>query len=79
MEYYISMLYWWVFSFDSGLWNDKSCDNQLNVICKMDKIPVNQATEQIEGCEDGWIGYEGSCYFIDLTRMVWINAENYCK
>nr|XP_039269898.1 uncharacterized protein LOC120344668 isoform X2 [Styela clava] len=62
-----------------GLWNDQACDDEANLICKMDKIPVNQDQAVIDGCDAGWIAYEGSCYFIDLTRMVWINSENYCK
>lgn len=62
-----------------GMWNDAPCDVPNNLVCKMDKFPVNEKQSAVDGCETGWIAYEGSCYFIDLTRMVWVNAESYCK
>uniref|UniRef100_H2XKA0 C-type lectin domain-containing protein n=1 Tax=Ciona intestinalis TaxID=7719 RepID=H2XKA0_CIOIN len=63
----------------SGFWNNKDCSKELNYMCKMDKLPVNQAQQAVDGCPSGWQGNEASCYLFDITPSVWVNAEDYCS
>ncbi|XP_078493515.1 uncharacterized protein LOC100176392 isoform X1 [Ciona intestinalis] len=63
----------------SGFWNNKDCTKELNYMCKMDKLPVNQAQQAVDGCPSGWQGNEASCYLFDITPSVWVNAEDYCS
>jgi len=67
------------YSHFSGFWNDKECDAVMNYVCKMDKIPVNQLDEQVEGCPTGWKANGASCYLFDINPSVWVNAEEFCK
>ncbi|XP_073451681.1 C-type lectin domain family 2 member F-like isoform X1 [Aquarana catesbeiana] len=38
---------------------------------------VNSSTDV--QCKDGWILYEGKCYYISVQRDTWTNSQNFCK
>ncbi|XP_071940974.1 macrophage mannose receptor 1-like [Antedon mediterranea] len=57
-------------------WNDNDCASRRKFICKRKKenLPPTQFPPTPSGCDQGWIGYDYSCYLFVSTSPV--NADS---
>ncbi|XP_015231842.1 PREDICTED: macrophage mannose receptor 1-like [Cyprinodon variegatus] len=65
----------------TGRWNDKSCTQLNNYVCKMPKAhyPLPSVQPTIYGCPQGWDAYGYSCYWMEETARSWSDAKAFCK
>ncbi|XP_064595387.1 macrophage mannose receptor 1-like isoform X2 [Liolophura sinensis] len=59
----------------SGKWRDRSCTEQYGFVCQKSSASL------LLGCPDGWVGYEGHCYFVGYKPNIgsWQNARASCQ
>ncbi|MEQ2275125.1 hypothetical protein XENORESO_021066 [Xenotaenia resolanae] len=65
----------------TGRWNDVSCTELNNYICKMPKAhyPLPSVKPTVYGCPQGWDAYGYSCYWMEEMARSWSDAKAFCK
>ncbi|KAK5617685.1 hypothetical protein CRENBAI_001663 [Crenichthys baileyi] len=66
---------------ETGRWNDVSCTELNNYICKMPKshYPLPSVKPTVYGCPQGWDAYGYSCYWMEEMARTWSDAKAFCK
>ncbi|XP_066304553.1 uncharacterized protein [Branchiostoma lanceolatum] len=66
---------------NNGLWNDAQCDSHYPYVCEIPKqsLPEPTVLPTVAGCEQGWLGYENSCYIFNNIPAVFQDARRSCR
>jgi hypothetical protein len=63
---------------NSFWWQDSSCLTSTVQSKAVAPICQHKRIETTGNCPSGWVEFEAHCYFLNIVRMIWPNAENDC-